>query len=160
MRADHRCPSLQKYGSAMVLTLIISNVGKELRNWKGFTLPSQRNTRRELIATSSTLQAKKNPNDPQPFVPAIIKSMTKKEDYFLFKLDIDSRVVKRGTVDHLLSNSEDLSYVDEFLWEHHVGGNYLMRYAWKNDTDDLTIHDSYQYFLCLRQKGVRAHSWV
>jgi hypothetical protein len=95
-----------------------------------------------------------------PFVPSVIKSMAKKEDYVLFKLDIDSGNVERGTVEHLLSNDEDLAYIDEFLWEHHVEGNYLMKPSWKNSTDDMSVHDSYQYFLRLRQKGVRAHSWV
>lgn len=68
-----------------------------------------------------------SPNKAEPFVPSVIKSMTNKEDYVLFKLDIDSGDVERGTVEHLLSHPEDLAYIDEFLWEHHVDGNYLVR---------------------------------
>jgi hypothetical protein len=101
-----------------------------------------------------------SPNKAEPFVPAVIRSMTKKEDYVLFKLDIDSGDVERGTVEYLLSHSEDLAYIDEFLWEHHVEGNYLMKHAWKNSTDDMSMYDSYTYFLRLRQLGIRAHSWV
>lgn len=101
-----------------------------------------------------------SPHDRGPFVPSVIKSLAKKEDYVLFKLDIDSGDVERGTVEHLLNHPENLAFVDEFVWEHHVEGNYLMKHAWKNSTDDMSIYDSYQYFLRLRQKGVRAHSWV
>ena len=82
-------------------------------------------------------------------------------DYVLFKLDIDSGHVEKGTVDHLLSDdNDDLEYIDEFFWEQHVR-NYIMAPAWKDTIDkSLGIADSYQYFLRLRQKGVRAHSWI
>ena len=44
----------------------------------------------------------------------------------LFKLDIDSKEVEAAIVDYLLSDTnDDLDYIDEFLWEHHVD-NYLM----------------------------------
>lgn len=94
-------------------------------------------------------------------MPTVIREKTRKEDYVLFKLDIDNGPVEKGTVDHLLSqDNDDLDWIDEFVWEHHVD-NYIMD-PWWGDTIDksLTIADSYQYFLRLRQRGVRAHSWV
>ena len=96
-----------------------------------------------------------------PFIPSVIRQTASKEDYVLFKLDIDSGHVEKGTVDHLLSpDNDDLEYIDEFFWEQHVD-NYIMNRAWGDTIDkSMTIEDSYHYFLRLRQQGVRAHSWV
>lgn len=98
--------------------------------------------------------------DKQPFVPDVIRSTASKEDYVVFKLDIDSKAVETAIVDYLLTHTEALEYIDEFVWEHHVD-NYIMAPNWGN-TQDMTksIADSYQYFLKLRKLGVRAHSWV
>jgi len=98
--------------------------------------------------------------DKQPFVPDVIRSTASKEDYVVFKLDIDSKAVETAIVDYLLTHTEALEYIDEFVWEHHVD-NYIMAPNWKN-TQDMTksIADSYKYFLNLRKLGVRAHSWV
>ncbi|GMI52978.1 hypothetical protein ScalyP_jg1538 [Parmales sp. scaly parma] len=98
-----------------------------------------------------------------PFVPTVIRQQANKEDYVLFKLDIDSKEVETAIVDHLIGDigdNDDLSYIDEFVWEQHVD-NYLMASSW-GKTQDMTktIADSYDYFLRLRHKGVRAHSWV
>jgi hypothetical protein len=96
-----------------------------------------------------------------PFVPTVIRETASKDDYVLFKLDIDSPAVETGTVDYLLSpDNDDLEYIDEFIWEHHVD-NYIMQPFWGKAMDKtMTIADSYEYFLRLRRQGVRAHSWV
>lgn len=98
-----------------------------------------------------------SPNEPGPFLPHIIGKQTSQEDYVLFKLDIDNGPVEKGSVEYLLQHP---SLVDEFVWEHHAGGNYLLKNHWYGTADKLTVHDSYQYFLKLRQRGIRAHSWV
>jgi hypothetical protein len=98
-----------------------------------------------------------SPNETGPFLPRIIAQQTHEKDYVLLKLDIDNGKVEKGTVDYLLRHP---TLVDEFVWEHHAGGNYLLRRAWRGSVDGLTVHDSYQYFLKLRQLGIRAHSWV
>jgi len=97
--------------------------------------------------------------DTVPFLPAIIASNTLSDDYVVFKIDIDSKQVESAIVDYIIK-WDKLSLIDEFLWEHHVD-NYLMAPYWGN-TQDMTksIADSYSYFLMLRQRGVRAHSWV
>ena len=99
--------------------------------------------------------------DGVPFVPTVIRETTTKEDYVLFKLDIDNGPVEVGTVEHLLADgNDDLDYIDEFFWEHHVE-NYVMNRWWLESRDKTkTIEDSYQYFLKMCQRGVRAHSWV
>ena len=96
----------------------------------------------------------------QPFVPDIIRSVASKEDYVVFKLDIDSKSVETSIVEYMLSHPDAISYIDEFVWEHHVN-NYLMTANWGNTQDmSKTIADSYQYFIKLRKQGIRAHSWV
>jgi hypothetical protein len=95
----------------------------------------------------------------QPFVPSVIQEKVTKEDYVVFKLDIDSKAVETAIVDYLMTWN-NLGLVDEFLWEHHVN-NYLMASNWGASQDmSMSVADSYQYFLKLRQRGVRAHSWV
>jgi hypothetical protein len=98
--------------------------------------------------------------EKQPFVPDVIQDIVTKEDYVVFKLDIDSKAVETAIVDYLLVHPEALEYIDEFVWEQHVD-NYIMAPNWKK-TQDMTksIADSYEYFLKLRKLGVRAHSWV
>jgi hypothetical protein len=98
-----------------------------------------------------------SPNEPGPFLPYIIEKQTSPQDYVLLKLDIDNGPVEKGTVEYLLQHPR---LVDEFVWEHHAGGNYLLKNHWYGTADTLSIHDSYQYFVKLRQLGIRAHSWV
>ena len=59
--------------------------------------------------------------------------------------------------------SGHLQYLDEFAWEHHVRGNYIMaRRGWCPGACDRSksLKQSYEYFLAMRMKGIRAHSWV
>lgn len=95
----------------------------------------------------------------EPFLPKLIKrTVTNRDDYVLFKLDIDSPDIEAGNIDFILQDEEN--FIDEIAWEHHVNGNYLMLGQWGNLTTRMSLYDSYQYFLKLRQKGIRAHSWV
>eukprot|EP00041_Stephanoeca_diplocostata_P033111 m.1084671 g.1084671 ORF g.1084671 m.1084671 type:complete len:957 (-) comp24274_c0_seq5:1839-4709(-) len=97
----------------------------------------------------------------KPFVPTVIRNAAQRNDYVVFKLDIDNGAVEMGIVRHLLSDdNDDDEYVDEFVWEHHVD-NYLMNRWWKDTINaSMSIADSYGLFLRMRRKGIRAHSWV
>ena len=79
----------------------------------------------------------------------------------MFKLDIDSKKIESDIVYYLLHHAEEeLEWIDEFLWEHHVS-NYVMARHWKKTMDTMMdISESYEFFLRLRQLGIRAHSWV
>ena len=107
-----------------------------------------------------------NENDPaKPFIPEVIAKITRPEDYVFFKLDIDSLGIETGVVEYYLSDegSAHIRYLDEFVWEHHVRGNYIMaRRGWCPGACDKSksLIDSYEYFISMRRKGVRAHSWV
>ena len=90
-----------------------------------------------------------------------VECRASKDDYVLFKLDIDNGPVEIAVVNHLLSTSNnDLQWIDEFVWEHHCK-NYLMARWWGPSQDKrYSISASYQLFLRFRRQGVRAHSWV
>jgi len=109
----------------------------------------------------------------QPFIPLEIMRHLKKvkgsnvgaseEDYVLWKLDIDSPEVEDGSIKYLLEHRDSIK-VDEIAWEHHIKHHPVMGKIWAMAKDqtpaDMTLRQSYDFFLRLRQKGIRAHSWV
>jgi hypothetical protein len=98
-------------------------------------------------------------NDQHPFVPNLIHRVAEPDDYVLFKLDTDSPAVERDIIEFILQDAD--SRITELVWEHHISGNYLMEEWGKPENrDQASLHDSYDYFLRLRRKGIRAHSWV
>ena len=94
-----------------------------------------------------------------PFLPHVIQRKASMEDYVLFKLDIDSPHIEDNTIDYIINDPNNI--VDEVAWEHHIGGNYLMR-EWGPESDlaKFTLRQSYELFLKMRLKGIRAHSWI
>lgn len=98
-------------------------------------------------------------SDAHPFIPQFIKKVAHPNDYTVFKLDIDSPHVENGNIDFILA--DDDNHIDEVAWEHHISGNYLME-EW-GDLSALapyTLRESYDLFLRMRMKGIRAHSWI
>jgi hypothetical protein len=94
-----------------------------------------------------------------PFLPLEISRIAQDDDYVLFKLDIDSPLIEDGSIRYILKHD---TKVDEIAWEHHVSGNPIMKRIWKRGgvVADMTLRESYELFLQMRQKGIRAHSWV
>lgn len=103
-----------------------------------------------------------HPDNPWTFVRAIAK----KEDFVVVKIDIDTPKVEIMLVMQLLEDEVLLGLVDEFYFEHHVHGNPMQFRGWGNlrrkneNVPHPGIEDSYKIFQILREKGVRAHSWV
>lgn len=94
-----------------------------------------------------------------PFLPKLTKrTVTDRDDYVLFKIEIDSPNVEARNIDYIFQDEDN--YIDEVAWEHHVDGNCLMLGQWVSLTTHTSLYDSYQSFLKLRQKGIRAHSWI
>jgi hypothetical protein len=94
-----------------------------------------------------------------PFLPHYIRQKVQDpNDYTLFKLDIDSPYVEEGTILYILNQTEE-RVVDELLWEHHCN-SYLLKLEWGKDPKRKSIWESYNLFLQLRHKGIRAHSWI
>ncbi len=96
-----------------------------------------------------------------PFLPTVIAEKTMAEapnTYIFFKLDIDSGGIENAQIDYILNDRNNT--IDELAYEHHTAGNYLMARTWGFPKNTGTLFDSYQVFLKLRQKGIRAHSWI
>lgn len=93
-----------------------------------------------------------------PFLPVFIDVNTSYNDYVLFVLDVTSPELEIGNIEFILNDPN--TRVDEIVWEHHIQGNYLMEEHWRNNVSSGSLRLSYEYFLRLRQKGIRAHSWV
>ncbi|KAL8990563.1 MAG: hypothetical protein Q9177_000807 [Variospora cf. flavescens] len=116
----------------------------------------------------------------------MIKRVVKPEDFFVFKLDIDSAPIEEPIVKSLLEDNPDeggaSALIDELvsrphpcfgcgisiydpkliryaqMFEHHV--NYSpMNGPWDNPQGVGGLHRSYNVFRDLRRKGIRAHSW-
>mmetsp|Transcript_47599 Transcript_47599/g.113126 ORF Transcript_47599/g.113126 Transcript_47599/m.113126 type:complete len:431 (-) Transcript_47599:58-1350(-) len=89
-----------------------------------------------------------------------IRETATKEDYVMFKLDIDRNQVEEAIVRELLSDPELMELIDEFFWEHHIN-MYPMTQAWRRTiSENATQRDSIGFFRTLREHGIRAHSWV
>ena len=103
---------------------------------------------------------KGHPDNPWTFVREIAKS----KDYVVVKIDIDTPLVEVELVKQLLEDPGLSSLVDEFYFEHHVHGSPMQFRGWGDLRGQKVsypgIEDSYKIFQNLREKGVRAHSWV
>jgi hypothetical protein len=93
-----------------------------------------------------------------PFLPVFIDVNTGTNDYVLFVLDVTSPELELRNIEFILNDPK--TRVKELVWEHHISGNYLMKDHWKDEVSSSSLRLSYEYFLRMRQKGIRAHSWV
>ena len=84
-----------------------------------------------------------------------IHELCRMGDFCAFKLDIDFPEVENALAQQLLENH---GHLKEFFFEDHVD-NPLMFGYWGNK-NKRTFEDSYALFAALREKGLRAHSWV
>jgi len=122
------------------------------------TVPEQYQNLVKFQQCAVSSQESDHDDDTHPFIPKVIQQKYgTPEDYVLFKLDIDSPNVENGNIDFILQ--DETTTIDELVYEHHIGGNYIMARFWGHN-DDITLRESYDLFLKLRLKGIRAHSWV
>ncbi len=89
-----------------------------------------------------------------------LRAVAKKEDYVLFKLDIDMNTVEEAMVHYLLDSPELLELIDDFFWEHHVNFEPMARWWGLSQDNSRNMTDSLALFTALRRAGVRAHSWT
>lgn len=79
------------------------------------------------------------------------------DEYLAIKLDIDTQNVEEELVRQLCSHNYSKSLPHEFFFEHHVGIPEMVRNHWGPCRG--TVQDTYNIFMNLRNKGVRAHAW-
>ena len=108
--------------------------------------------------------ASSNSSDPSSPLN-ILKKIAQTGDFVVLKLDIDTPEVEMVILRELMNDPDLLELVDEFFFEYHVLFK-PMNMDWfgsenpsPRPTSD-TLADSYKVFRTLREKGVRAHSWV
>lgn len=91
----------------------------------------------------------------------VLKRIAQPGDFVVFKLDIDNYVVESQILADIMSDPALAALIDEFVYEEHVNFRPMVSCCWKGTVNpNLTLYDSYQHFLQLRLKGIRAHSWV
>jgi hypothetical protein len=83
----------------------------------------------------------------------------RKEDIVIFKIDFDSPSVEMALIDQILKYREISDLIDELFFEHHVNME-LLRNHWGTGADPVYQKDSIKMFKKLRERGIRAHSWV
>ncbi|KAI4085895.1 MAG: hypothetical protein LQ344_008037 [Seirophora lacunosa] len=93
----------------------------------------------------------------------LIRRVVKEEDFFVFKLDIDSAPIEEPIVKALLEEEDGVEgsvsgLIDELMFEHHVAYD-PMNGPWGYPKGVGDLHRSYNVFRDLRKKGIRAHSW-
>ena len=100
----------------------------------------------------------KDHSHDHPFIPLRIDEIAPPNSYVFFKLDIDSPSVENGQIEFILNDLN--SGIHELAYEHHISGNKIMRPYWGTLDTNVSLLESYELFLRLREKGIRAHSWV
>jgi len=111
------------------------------------------NTSYFVIPASGELDACHNPLN-------FIRKLCHKDDYVVFKLDIDTPGIESAIVDQLVNDPRVAGLVDEFFYEDHAAKNPMEYHGWGRQPKDHDMAKSIQIFSKLRALGVRAHSWV
>lgn len=86
----------------------------------------------------------------------LLKENYNEDDIVLVKLDIDSPANERKLVDQLLNDTQLLSLIDHFYFEHHVNQKELRRF-W--GAMEESVEESFTIFHELRKKGLASHFW-
>lgn len=87
----------------------------------------------------------------------MIKKYCKKNDFVVFKLDIDSKDLENALVDQLLSDKEAMDLIDEFYYEEHFNNPAMHIHGWMRYST--TLADYYRLVIAQRRKGFRMHYW-
>jgi len=98
---------------------------------------------------------------------AVLKQVSRKEDYVILKIDIEVVNIEEAVVEALLRDPVALELVDDLYWEHHVNIKSMKKW-WdlrpekeKSFADDegQGVKRTMKYLRSLRSYGIRAHAW-
>ena len=94
----------------------------------------------------------------------VLRAIASPDDFVVLKIDIDTLAIESALVDQILRDPELASLIDEIYYEHHVKFSPMYAMWWHRDSSTskpkMTLADSYELFSALRERGIRAHSWV
>ena len=108
------------------------------------------------VPVNVTVGAKHNPL-------RILKALVRPVDFVVLKLDIDPDCrIEEALIAQILDDDAISSRIDELYYEHHTHLTPMTNKGWMKSlsTTNQTLADSYRLFHALRERGVRAHSWV
>jgi hypothetical protein len=88
----------------------------------------------------------------------IIKAIAEPDDYVVLKLDVDQKDVELPIVQQIINDPSLHALIDEFMFEHHSTMPEL-KWAWGTAIEG-SLTDTYRYFRSMRERGIRAHSWI
>jgi len=91
--------------------------------------------------------------------PLTILSRLNADDFIVFKLDIDAPALEEDFVATIQADGRLSARIDEFYFEHHVGGGHPMDSCCWGGNVRGNLNTSIELFQRLREKGVRANSW-
>lgn len=81
------------------------------------------------------------------------------DDYIVIKIDIDNSEIEMELIKQLIQNKTIYDLVDEMYFEHHVNLHSMIKKHWHQENSKIYLKDTYEFFLNLRKKGIRMHSW-
>jgi hypothetical protein len=90
----------------------------------------------------------------------ILKAIANKNDFVVFKIDIDNDPVEWELIKYILDDKNVSSLIDELYFEHHVNKHPVEFHGWGQKEKLMNTTESYKLFESLRKIGIRAHSWV
>ena len=90
-----------------------------------------------------------------------LKSLGSVDDFIVVKVDIDTPSIEEPLIAQILDDEGLSELIDELYFERHVLLSPMSKW-WATGLNDTgcAVQDSYALFHALRQRGIRAHSWV
>jgi hypothetical protein len=105
------------------------------------------------------IKASSEPNSKyNPLV--VLQELCRVEDFVVLKIDIDNDKVEVELINLILQDPDLSAKIDELYFEHHTTLNPLNNIYWYLKQSAANITTSYELFTALRNRGIRAHSWV
>ena len=92
-----------------------------------------------------------------------LREIAKPSDFVVMKIDIDpDSAIETKLIKQLLAEPALLDLIDELYYEHHVHLSPMAFKGWAASlySTNETLSSSYELFHALRERGIRAHSWV
>ena len=81
-------------------------------------------------------------------------------DVVVMKIDFDNGPLETALLDEILRFREVSSSIDELFFEHHVDLPVMVNYWAGTLSPNVYATGSIRLFQELRERGIRAHSWV